>query len=191
MATKSTPRKPRADAEHNRERLIEAAIGAFADAEEQDVTLKAIAHRAGVGIGTLYRHFPTREALVEAAYRDELARLQDSADALLERQPPEVAMRSWMDRFADYVAAKRGMADTLRAVVAAGAIASSDTREGLTAAIQRLLDAGVRSGTLRRDVAADDVFASLAGIFLATSEPGDRARASRMLDLLMEGIRRH
>jgi AcrR family transcriptional regulator len=153
------------------------------------VSLNAIAQRPGVGIGTLYRHFPTREALVEAAYRDELTRLCASADELLAADPLEVAMRAWMGRFADYVATKRGMADTLRAVVASGAITSSETREGLTAAIKTLLDAGARSGTLRADVEAGDVFAGLAGIFLASGGPGDRERASRLLDLMMDGLR--
>lgn len=189
MPTRS--RKTRIDAERNRERLLAAANEAFARAGGEEVTLKAIASRAGVGIGTLYRHFPTREALVEAAYRDELIRLQDSADELLEREPPELAMRAWMDSFAAYVQTKNGMADTLRAVVASGAIASSDTRDGLTAAIGRLLAAGAEAGTIRPEPAAEDVFTILAGIFLATGDWGDRARTARVLDILMEGLRQH
>ncbi len=116
---------------HNRARVLAAAIDAFKAADGNEVTLKAIAEKAGVGIGTLYRHFPTREALVEAAYKDELGWLLERADERLRRESPEVAMRAWMDDFADYVRTKNGMADTLCAVVASGAVASSDTRDGL------------------------------------------------------------
>lgn len=153
------------------------------------MTLEAIAREAGVGIGTLYRHFPSREALVEAVYRNELARLRSSAAELLASGEPDVALRTWMDRFADYVAAKRGMAETLRAVVASGAVASSETRAGLIATIQSLLDAGAAAGTVRSDVYAEDVFASLTGIFLAAGAPGQREQAGRMLDLLMDGLK--
>jgi AcrR family transcriptional regulator len=183
-------RKKRADAEQNRARVLAAATEAFGAAGDDQVTLKAIAKSAGVGIGTLYRHFPTREALVEAAYKDELRRLEESADELLEREEPEAAMRMWMDVFADYVRTKNGMADTLRAVVASGAIVSSNTRDGLTAAIARLLEAGAEAGTLRADVAAEDVFTILAGVFLATGNWGDIARTGRVLDLVMAGLRR-
>ena len=178
----------RADAQRNRERLLGVAFRAFA-AGDGAVTLEAVAREAGVGIGTLYRHFPTREALVEAVYRNELARLRGSADELLGSRDPDVALRAWMDRFADYVAAKRGMAETLRAVVALGAIPSSETRDGLTATIQSLLDAGAAAGTVRGDVDARDVFASLTGVFLASGAPDQRERAGRMLDLLMDGLR--
>src|SRR5215472_11137461 len=101
-------RAMRADARRNRERLLEVALRAFSSGEE--VTLETIARQAGVGIGTLYRHFPTREALVEAVYRGELARLRDTVSQLLASQTPDAALRSWMDGFADYVTAKHGMA---------------------------------------------------------------------------------
>lgn len=94
-------------------------------AGENKVPLEAIAREAGVGIGTLYRHFPTREALVEAVYRAELSRLCDSAGELLAARRPEDALRAWMDQFADYVATKRDMADALRAVIASGAITAA------------------------------------------------------------------
>jgi AcrR family transcriptional regulator len=142
-----------------------------------------------VGIGTLYRHFPTREALVEAVYRNELEQLRVSAEDLLASRRPDVALRTWMDRFADYVAAKRGMAEALRAVVASGVISSSETRDVLTAAIRSLLDAAVVAGTVRSDVRADDVLASLTGVFLAAGAPEQRDQAGRMLDLLMDGLR--
>jgi AcrR family transcriptional regulator len=188
----------RADAVRNRERLVEAARRAFASGEHK-ATLEGIARDAGVGIGTLYRHFPTREALVEAVYRAELARLCDSAAELLADLEPEAALRAWMDRFAGYVAAKRDMADTLRVIVAAGTITTSQARERLAASVQVLLDAGVAAGTLRGDVLAQDVVVSLVGVFLACGRPehGDRLerseqseQAGRMMDLLMAGLRR-
>jgi AcrR family transcriptional regulator len=178
----------RVDAQRNRQRLLTVAFRAFSSSEEK-VTLEAIAREAGVGIGTLYRHFPTREALVEAVYRTELARLRSSADELLASGDPDVALRTWMDRFADYVAAKRGMAETLRAVVTSVAIPSSETRDGLIATIQSLLDAGTAAGTVRGDINAQDVFASLTGVFLAAGARGQREQAGRMLDLLMDGLR--
>lgn len=190
MAASADSRTVRADAQRNRRRLLEVAFRAFSSGDEK-VTLEAIAREAGVGIGTLYRHFPTREALVEAVYRNELARLRGSAEELLVDQAPDAALRTWMDRFADYVAAKRGMAETLRAVVASGAITSTETRDGLTATIQSLLDAGAAAGTVRGDVNAQDVFASLTGIFLASGAPDQREQAGRMLDLLMDGLRAH
>lgn len=177
----------RADARRNRERLLEVALRAFSSGEE--VTLETIASQAGVGIGTLYRHFPTREALVEAVYRGELARLRDTADELLASQAPDAALRAWMDGFADYVTAKHGMAETLRAIAATGTISPAQTQQTLTATIKGLLDAGAAAGTLRDDVPAGDVLASLTGIFLIAGTPGHRAQAGRLLDLLMDGLR--
>lgn len=180
-------RAMRADARRNRDRLVEVALRAFSSGEE--VTLETIARQAGVGIGTLYRHFPTREALVETVYRGELARLRDTASELLASGAPEAALRAWMDGFADYVAAKRGMAETLRAVAATGAISPAQTQQTLTATIKGMLDAGAAAGTLRDDVAAGDVLASLTGIFLVAGAPGQREQAGRLLDLLMDGLR--
>lgn len=179
----------RADAHRNRQRLLEAARRSFAAGGDK-VTLETIAREAAVGIGTLYRHFPTREALVEAVYRAELSRLCGSAGELLATHRPDVALRAWMDRFADYLATKREIADALRAVILSGAITSSQAREQLSAAVQTLLDAGVAAGTLRGDVRAEDVVASLVGIFLACGQPEQRGQADRILDLLMDGLRR-
>src|ERR1039457_2449230 len=133
MRDQEQPRRLRADAERNRARLLDAARAAFAAAASTasgasgstTVTLEQIARDSGVGIGTLYRHFPTREALVEALYRKELADLCARADDLLETHAPERALRAWMDRFADYVRAKREMADALRAVFASGSVTVS------------------------------------------------------------------
>lgn len=183
-------RPVRADAHRNRQRLLEVARRSFASGGDR-VTLEGIARQAGVGIGTLYRHFPTREALVEAVHRAEVSRLCDSAGDLLATQEPEAALRIWMDRFADYIAAKREMADALRAVIASGAITSSHTRGQMSAAVQLMLDAGAVAGTLRDDVRAEDVVASLVGTLLACGQPEQRDQVRRMLDLLMDGVRRH
>jgi AcrR family transcriptional regulator len=179
----------RADAQRNRQRLVEVARRAFT-AGESKVALEAIAKKAGVGIGTLYRHFPTREALVEAVYLAERRRLCDSAAELLAARRPDEALRAWMDLFADYVATKRDMAEALRAVIASGAITSSQAREELSAAVRTLLDAGADDGTLRADVRAQDVVAGLVGIFLACAQPDQRDQAGRLLDLLMDSMRR-
>jgi AcrR family transcriptional regulator len=186
---RTQPRRPRADAERNRARLLDAAQAAFASGQAP-VALEQIARDAEVGIGTLYRHFPTREALVEALYRKELAELCGSAGDLLAAYAPEQALRAWMDRFAGYVAAKREMADALRAVFAAGTVTVSQAREELTAAVQTILDAGIADGTLRDDVRPEDVVAMIVGIFTATSIAGGREQRERMFDLLIDAVRR-
>lgn len=189
MPSQSPPRRLRVDAERNRGRLLEAARAAFASGQAP-VTLEQIARDADVGIGTLYRHFPTREALVEALYRKELADLCASADDLLAAHAPERALRAWMDRFADYVRAKREMADALRAVFASGSVTVSQAREQLTAAVQTILGAGITAGTLRDDVRAEDIVATIVGMFTATSLAGGHEQLERMLDLLMDAVRR-
>jgi Transcriptional regulator len=183
----SAPRKVRADAQRNRDHLVAVARHAFS-AGADGVSLEAIAREAGVGIGTLYRHFPTRESLVEAVYRTELADVCDSAAELLREHDPEEALRLWMDVYAGFVATKRGMAETLRSVLSSGAIASSETRQRITHAIQTILDTGAAAGSLRDDVHAEDVAASLVGVFLATPDPAQSEQAQRMLDLLFAGI---
>jgi AcrR family transcriptional regulator len=180
----------RADAQRNRDRLLEVAVRAFSSGGP-DVTLESIARDAGVGIGTLYRHFPTREALIEAAYRNELARLCDSAAELLQTRPADVALRAWMDRFIDYLATKHGMADALRAVIASGGNPFAQSRESLLAAIGTLLKAGTADATLRGDVALADVMASLSGVSLVAGAPDQRDQAGRLLDLLLDGLRHH
>lgn len=173
----------RSDARRNRERLLEAATEAFTEGGGS-VSLESIARDAGVGIGTLYRHFPTREALVEAVYRAELAEVAAAAEQLLKRHPAKAALRRWMDRYAGFVAAKRGMAESLQAIFASGALAPTQTRDSIVGAVEMLLQAGADDATLRADVQADDVVSSLIGIFLASSSP---EQTGRMLDLLVAG----
>jgi AcrR family transcriptional regulator len=187
-AAPAVARPLRADAQRNRDRLLEVAVRALS-ADGPDVTLEAIAREARVGIGTLYRHFPTREALIEATYRNELARLCDAVAGLLRAQPPDQALRAWMDRFVDYMTTKRGMADALRAVIASGRNPFALSRDALIGAITTLLDAAVAAGTLRPDIEPADVLASLSGVSIAAGEPAQRDQAGRLLDLLMDGLR--
>jgi AcrR family transcriptional regulator len=182
------PRPLRADAQRNRDRLLDVAVRAFSQ-DGPDVTLDVIAKTAGVGIGTLYRHFPTREALIEATYRNELARLCDAVADLLDTMPPDEATRTWMDRFVDYMTTKRGMADALRAVIASGGDPYAQSRDRLIAAITSLLDAAAAAGTVRSDVEPGDVLATLGGVSLAAGEPAQRDQARRLLNLLMDGLR--
>ena len=192
MSEQIQVKRPRADAERNRARLLDAAKAAFSSGHSsgQAPTLEQIARAAEVGIGTLYRHFPTREALVEALYRKELADLCAAAAELLKSHAPEQALRAWMDLFADYVAAKQEMADALRAVFAAGSVTVSQAREELTVAVRTILDAGVADGTLRDDVRPEDVVAMIVGAFTATSLAGGQEQRGRMFDLLTDAVRR-
>jgi AcrR family transcriptional regulator len=184
-----TTRGLRADARRNRQRLLDVAVRAFSE-QGTDASLEAIAKQAGVGIGTLYRHFPTREALLEAAYRNEVARVCDSAEELLAQYPPDQAMRVWMDRFIDYLATKQGMADALKAVIASGdSDPFAESLDRISTAISTLLKAGAEAGVLRSDVDPLDVGFSLGGILLITTDKGLRDRAGRMLDLLLDGLR--
>ncbi|WP_405822948.1 TetR/AcrR family transcriptional regulator [Streptomyces sp. NBC_01390] len=179
----------RADARRNRERLLDVAVRAFSE-RGTDASLEAIAKEAGVGIGTLYRHFPTREALIEAAYRNEVARVCDGAEELLAQHPPDIATRMWMDRFIDYLATKQGMADALKAVIVSGeSDPFAESLDRISSAISALLKAGAEAGVLRSDVDPLDVGFSLGGILLITTDMGLRDRAGRMLDLLLDGLR--
>ena len=188
MPSPEPARPVRSDARRNRDKLLAVARAAFATADGT-VALEAVAREAGVGIGTLYRHFPTREALVEAVYAAELDDVTDSAPALLDALAPEEALRAWMDRYAAFVATKRGMADILRASVASGRIATPATRQRITAAIGAILDAGAQAGTLRADAAPEDVTLLLLGTFLSTADERDPERTGRMLDLIVDALR--
>jgi AcrR family transcriptional regulator len=179
----------RADARQNQDRLLEAAARAFAR-DGSDAALKAIAKDAGVGIGTLYRRFPTRERLVEATYRNETARLCAAAPGLLETSPATEALRTWMDLFVDYMATKHGMADALHAVLVTEGDLRMQTRDLLTEALTALMAAGVADGTIRPDLEPNDVLMALGGVTLIAGEPDQRDLAGRLLDLLVNGIER-
>ncbi|MFD8431726.1 TetR/AcrR family transcriptional regulator [Streptomyces coelicoflavus] len=182
------PDRPlRAHARRNREKLVAAARDAFTAADDT-VPLEGIARGAGVGIGTLYRHFPTREALVEAVYAAELDDVTDGASALLDGLPPERALRAWMERYAEFVATKRSMLNTLHSAWASGRLATPATRERITAAIGVILTEGVRAGSLRADVAPDDVTAMLLGVFLSTAADDEPERTHRLLYLVVDAL---
>ncbi|MEV6149172.1 TetR/AcrR family transcriptional regulator [Nonomuraea sp. NPDC052129] len=183
----TTQRPLRAHAQRNRDKLIAIARTAFATADDT-VPLESIAREAGVGIGTLYRHFPTREALVEAVYAAELDDIATSAPALLERFPPQIALRAWMDRYGAFAAMKRGMADTLRAGQASGRIPTATTRDRITTAIRTILAKGADTGSLRADADPDDVATMLLGIFLATAARDTPEQTGRLLDLLVDAL---
>jgi AcrR family transcriptional regulator len=180
--------KLRADARRNRELLLEAAVERMAT-DGAEVPLEAIARQAGVGIGTLYRHFPTRDALVEAAYRNEVARLEDSAAELLAELPADGALEEWLDRYVSYATAKRGLGSALRSIAAAKADLYPQTRQRLQAAVATLLAAGQEAGTLRTDVDAEDVFRAVSGVWTIPEGPDFAERARRLLGLLMDGLR--
>jgi AcrR family transcriptional regulator len=181
-------RAPRADATRNRDQLLAVATRVFVSADGEP-SMRAIAREAGVGIATLYRHFPTRESLVDAVYRDQVGRLTAGARELAGLLPPAAAMRRWMDLFGDWIATKNGMLDTLLAMIESGEIAHAQTRTELLAAITTILDAGRATGDLRRDVTPEDIAASLIGIFTVAPRPTHEAMADRLLNLLMDGLR--
>jgi AcrR family transcriptional regulator len=152
-------------------------------------TLKAIAAAAGVGIGTLYRHFPTREALVDAVYRAETQRLCAAAPDLLGQLPPVAALREWALRFLDYMATKDGMADVLHTILTADEDLRLDTRARLHEALGLLVAAGQRSGDLRPDLDIADVLLALGGFaLLLDRQPGARDTGQRLFDLLLTGL---
>ncbi|MCU1367638.1 MAG: transcriptional regulator TetR family [Ilumatobacteraceae bacterium] len=185
--TTGTDKPMRADARRNRELLLAAAVELFNAGD--DVSLEAVARRAGVGIGTLYRHFPTRDDLVEAAYRNEVAHLQDAAGELLDTRTPDQALAEWMLRYIDYAATKNGMRDALQSVVASNSGLFVETRKRMIASIGSLLAAGVAAGTMRADVEAEDVMFATGGIWQIAPDERWRERAERVIDLIVSGVR--
>ncbi|MBS0334742.1 MAG: TetR family transcriptional regulator [Proteobacteria bacterium] len=183
----SSERKPRADAQRNRERLIDAAKAAFAEVGA-DVSLEEIARRAEVGIGTLYRHFPTRDAVVEAVYRRELAQLTEAAERLLAERPPLEALRAWLRLSVDYLATKRMIAPALNATPDGTTLYKSGG-PAMQAAIARLVGAALASGEVRPDVQPGDVFQVLAGVSYGSAAPGWEASARRLIDIMIDGMR--
>lgn len=185
----ATARSLRADARRNRDKLLSAATEAFAD-EGEGVTLETVAARAGVGIGTLYRHFPSREALVLATHEHELDLLCAAAEDLVGSRPADVALQAWTERFADYIATKRSMGDALRtAISSSGSPVFADTRERLLGALRLLLVAGATDGTLRADVDPDDVMRVIGASWYLPEGPQWRDTVGRMLDLVIDGLR--
>ncbi|MGC4936538.1 TetR/AcrR family transcriptional regulator [Kribbella sp. DT2] len=170
------------------EELAELALAAR-NGESVRLSLDKVAARAGVGIATLYRHFPTREALLEAVYRQELTRLCEAAPALATSAPADEALLGWMYRYLDFVDSKRAMGVSLRAMVASGAVTQSDTRARLAAAIAHFLKIGAACGALRADVPAEDVVAAMAGAVIAADPDQQREQTERLLQLVVDSLR--
>ena len=183
-----TVRPLRADACRNRDRLIEVAATTFAE-RGVNASLEEVAKRAGVGIGTLYRHFPTRDALIESVYRLEVEHLCDSSIELLQTRPPDEALAEWMQRFVAYVATKRGLAMALKSMISADSDLFAYTHLRVRTAISSLVEAGISSGRIRADVDPEDLLRALSGVCMVTDQPGWQQQACRISGLLMDGLR--
>ena len=181
-------RKPRADARRNRDGLLKAAKTAFAEIGAE-ASLEEIARRAGVGIGTLYRHFPTRDAVVEAVYRREVQQLADAAPRLIESMAPAEALRAWMRLFIDYIAAKRVIAPALKSLVGGGSALYADLGARINEAIALLVERARASGDIRPDAEPADLLRALIGFAYVNSAPDWEASARRLIDLLIDGLK--
>jgi AcrR family transcriptional regulator len=180
-------RKPRADGERNRQRLLEAAKEVFAEKGSQG-SLEEIARRAGVGIGTLYRHFPARDALVAAVFRNEVEQLAAAAQQLTQTHPPLPALREWMLRFVDFMATKYGMSEVFESVVCASSDLHAEAGTQINDIVEALAQRAVANGDIHLGIAPLDVLRALAGV--ANISPGpDWERAARQLvDILLQGL---
>lgn len=179
--------KPRADSVRNRERLLVAAAEVFGAGKEQ-ASLEAVARRAGVGIGTLYRHFPTREELFEAVYRREIDQLVALAETLLRNGDPVESLRKWLHANVRLVATKKGMAEALQLVAHGSSDLKAYSFERMTKAIGLLLDRGVASGDIRADVSPEDLLRALIGIFYSQGAGDWRPRTLRLVDVFVDGL---
>lgn len=183
----STTRRPRADAARNRERLLEAAKAVFGAGGPQ-ASLEAVAREADVGIGTLYRHFPTRQALFEAVYRREVQQLCELAETLLSHERPAEALRTWLKSNVEFVATKKGMSTALAMAVDAKSELTTTSVELLTQAVGRLLQRAVDADEVRDDVTADDLLRALVGMCYMQDRPGWQDSVVRMLDVFVDGL---
>src|SRR5882724_8759107 len=180
-------RRPRVDAVRNRERLLEAAKAIFS-AGGPDASLEAVARRAGVGIGTLYRHFPTREALFEAVYRREVQQLVELAEQLRSEAEPVEALRRWLLSYDELVTTKKGMLAALALAVHGSSELYAYSFDRLTKAIDALLDRAVASGEIRADVGPEDLLRALVGMCYIHDQPGWQASVVRLLDVFVDGL---
>jgi AcrR family transcriptional regulator len=181
-------RAPRADAARNRERLLAAAKAVFGG-ESGGATLEAVAREARVGIGTLYRHFPTREALYEAVYRHEVEELAALAEHLQRVASPDEALRRWVKANIEFVATKKGMAAAL-ALAAHNRDLSAYSFDRLTKAAGSLLDRARASDRLRTDLAPEDLLRAMFGMCVVQDQPGWRTTAIRLIDVFLDGLLR-
>ena len=174
----------RADAQRNREHILQVAHDAFA--ESGTTSLNEIAKRAGVGPGTLYRHFPTREALILAVYHRDVQRLVDSVDDLLRTHAPLDAFRVWFQTLADYIRVKHGLGEALHSAAVQDAI--NETYAPVVTAVGRLIDACAADGSLRSDVDPADVLLLMGFLWRAADGPDGKKQAGRIMDLVIEGL---
>jgi AcrR family transcriptional regulator len=183
-----TDRGLRADARRNRDALLAAGAEVFAE-RGADASLEEIARRAGVGIGTLYRHFPDRDALTEAVYRNEVERLCDGVDALIAEQPAADALARWMRDFAAYAATKKGMVVALKSSLGPDNELFTYSHRRIRDAISALLAAATAAGSIRSDIEADALLTAMRGICMTGDQPADAARIALLIDLLVDGLR--
>jgi AcrR family transcriptional regulator len=191
LSTPTPPivRRPRADAERNRQRLLEAAKSYFA-ANGAGASLEEIARLAKVGIGTLYRHFPTRDALVEEVYRQSIEQLAAAAATLSETEPPIEALRQWLQLFVDYLADKKLLADALGSLPGGTANLYAKSGSTLQSAIKMLTDRAVLKNDIHLDAEPLDLLRAIAGVANASPTPGWETGAKKMVDILIVGISR-
>ena len=182
-------RKPRADAARNRALLLDAAKISFAKSGAA-ASLEEVARTAGVGIGTLYRHFPTRDALIEQVYRDAQDRLFADAERLTESHPPLEALRQWLLLFVDYIATKKLMHDLLATLAGGTAALQAQTKPRLEAAVTALVDRAKASGDIKADVAPFDLLFAIGGLAYMGTGSGWEPRARQMVDILIAGVKR-
>jgi AcrR family transcriptional regulator len=186
----STPkeRKPRADALRNRERILEEAKKAFTR-EGADISLEDLARQAGVGPGTLYRHFPTRDALLESVYRAEVEKLANEERRLSETMPPIDALKAWMLLFVDYIATKKIIAPALNSLVGGPSKVFESSGAQIVDAIHSLVTRAIESGDIRADLDPLDLFRALVGVSNVASAPDWQQSARRLVDILLIGSR--
>jgi len=181
-------RKPRADAQRNRERILEAAKGVFTR-DGGAASLDDIARRAGVGPGTLYRHFPTRDALVEAVYRSEVEKLAAAEQRFAASMAPLEALRAWMLLFIDHVAAKMLIIPAMNTIAGGSTRLFEGSRSLIHTAFAASVQRAIASGDLRSDTNPNDFVRALVGIFHTTALPGWEPSARRLVDILISGSR--
>ena len=187
-ASKIVVRKPRTDAQRNRERILEVAKDAFTR-RGADASLDDIAKEAGVGAGTLYRHFPTRDALIEAVYRSEVEKLAAAEQRFSRSMPPAEALRAWMLLFVDYIAAKHLIAPALNTLVGGPSKLYDGSRGQIKGAIDALVARAIKSGDIRKHLEAFDLVSALIGVSNVASGPEWQQSAKRLVDILIAGSR--
>jgi AcrR family transcriptional regulator len=185
---KTAPRKPRTDAQRNRERILEVAKEAFTRFGAS-ASLDDIAKEAGVGAGTLYRHFPTRDALIEAVYRTEVEKLATAERRFAAAMSPIEALRAWMLLFVDYIATKQIIASALSAYVGGPSKLYEGSRPQIQGAIDTLVKRAIKNGDIRRDLDAFDLLRALIGVSHVASGPDWQPSARRLVDILITGSR--